>query len=163
MTDPDLTPEIEVQPNAHEWEPDAAKEYYSAQDLTPEAVERLASHIQNTCGCRWRAIAEGQDFTRVYLEVCADRDALSAALKDVRSEYDDFRRESVERERDFARKMGKLEARAEAAEAKLKEAVAVMRYLKSEAWGCAPSFETEFHLDVHAECAAFLASIGNKP
>ena len=85
--------------------------------------------------------------------------ALSAALEDVRSEYDDFRQESAERERDFALKMGKLEARAEAAEAKLQEAVAVMQYLKSVAWGHAPSFETEFHLDVHAECAAFLTSL----
>ena len=29
---------------------------------------------------RWKAIAEGQDFTRVYLETCAERDALRAGL-----------------------------------------------------------------------------------
>ena len=29
---------------------------------------------------RWKAIAEGQDFTRVYLETCAERDALKAEL-----------------------------------------------------------------------------------
>jgi len=44
---------------------------------------------------------------------------LCAALEDVRSEYNEFRQESAERERDFALKMGKLEARAEAAEAEL--------------------------------------------
>ena len=29
---------------------------------------------------RWKAIAEGQDFTRVYLETCAERDSLKAEL-----------------------------------------------------------------------------------
>ena len=28
----------------------------------------------------WKALAEGQDFTRVYLETCAERDALKAEL-----------------------------------------------------------------------------------
>ena len=30
----------------------------------------------------WKALAEGQDFTRVYLETCAERDALRAELAD---------------------------------------------------------------------------------
>ena len=34
MTDPKPTPDLNVEPNAHEWEPAAAKAYYSTQDLT---------------------------------------------------------------------------------------------------------------------------------
>ena len=39
---PDTSPEIQVQPNAHEWEPEAAEKYYSKKDLTPAEAERLA-------------------------------------------------------------------------------------------------------------------------
>ena len=31
---------------------------------------------------QWKGLAEGQDFTRVYLETCAERDALRAELAD---------------------------------------------------------------------------------
>ena len=32
----------------------------------------------------WKALAEGQDFTRVYLETCAERDALKAELAEAK-------------------------------------------------------------------------------
>ena len=84
MTDTDMTPEIEVQSNAHEWEPDAAKEYYSAQDLTaPEAVERynpiaVAPHDVDPYG----AMETDPDGGFVQHE---DYAALSAALESEKS------------------------------------------------------------------------------
>ena len=72
------------------------------QDTSPEAVGRLAKDMQEhmpfgrgAATLRalsaalaemtrrrdyWKALAEGQDFTRVYLETCAERDALKAEL-----------------------------------------------------------------------------------
>ena len=77
------------------------------QDTSPEAVERMAARLctsqQPSIGQRrsiaamlsalsaerdemtrrrdyWKTLAEGQDFTRVYLETCAERDALKAEL-----------------------------------------------------------------------------------
>ena len=77
------------------------------QDTSPEAVGRMAARLctsqQPSIGQRrsiaatlcalsaerdemtrrrdyWKALAEGQDFTRVYLETCAERDALKAEL-----------------------------------------------------------------------------------
>ena len=36
----DISPEIQVQPNGHQWEPEAAEEYYSATALTaPERAK----------------------------------------------------------------------------------------------------------------------------
>ena len=51
-----------------------------------EAAEELRDVLSSTLAemtrrrNRWKAIAEGQDFTRLYLEACAERDALRAEL-----------------------------------------------------------------------------------
>ena len=77
------------------------------QDTSPEAVGRMAARLCTSqqpsirkrrsiaatlCALSaerdemtrrrdyWKALAEGQDFTRVYLETCAERDALKAEL-----------------------------------------------------------------------------------
>ena len=152
------------------------------KDLTaPEAVERLAEKLMapadrfylgygQNAAVTLRALSaalERKKEAAEFWEHCAAitekrAEALDVKLKEAVAEYDDFQKENVQREENFARKIGELEARTEVAENKLQEAVAVMQYLKSEAWGRAPSFETDFHLDVHAECAALLASMGDK-
>ena len=45
------------------------------------------------------------------------------------------------------------------ADVKLKEAVELIEYLKSEAWGYEHLFETGFHADVHSKCEDFLDNL----
>ena len=95
-------------------------------DLTaPEAVERLASHIHKTCGCALGANEEQP--------VAATLRALSAALAAEKAEnatlksavyIDDLTVTGL------ASDKADLKARAEAAEARLKEAVEIMQRVK---------------------------------
>ena len=58
----------------------------------------------------WKGLAEGQDFTRVYLETCAERDALKETLTYCENQW-------AETDRETQAKMLAERKRAEAAEA----------------------------------------------
>jgi len=77
-------------------------------DTSPEAVERLAAHLE---------LQSNPTFTKE--KSAATLRALSAELDELKKEYDEFINSVQVRERVFAAGMGKLEARAEAAEAEL--------------------------------------------
>ena len=149
MHDKDLTPEIEVQSNAHEWEPDAAKEYYST--LTPEAVERLArvierhqtrkrqNHARNP---RYQPPDERYEpIPDTLRALSAERDGLKHAL-DMAWQSN---REHI--------------ARAEAAEARLKEAAEVLRAIYRRM-----DYLEHFDAVINDACETYLTSIeGDKP
>jgi hypothetical protein len=76
-------------------------------DLTPDAVERLAAHIQKMCGCALGANAEQS--------VAATLRALSAALATERARADAWLAEAL----DWRAQVGELSDALKAAEAKL--------------------------------------------
>ena len=86
MTDPDTSPEaVERLAKQH----DLAYPYSIDTAATLRALSAALAEMTRRRD-HWKAIAEGQDFTRVYLETCAERAALkaeNARLRDALSLY----------------------------------------------------------------------------
>jgi uncharacterized membrane protein len=107
-------------------------------DLTPEAVERLASHIQKSCACALGANAEQPvaDTLRALsarlAEVEAERDEMVEVLNSIEVEYGltyngNLWRFWAKKAREVAQRNREYLARAEAAEAKLAKVVDALR------------------------------------
>ena len=86
MTDPDtsqeaverLAQDCDQMQRDHDRETEEARHHHDTAATLRALSAELAEMTRRRN--RWKAIAEGQDFTRVYLETCAERDALRAGL-----------------------------------------------------------------------------------
>ena len=87
MTDQDLTPKaverLVTRYECFDAEPDQEGEWVDYEDYAALAAA-LAEMTRRRD--RWKAIAEGQDFSRVYLDTCAERDAHKARAEALAAE-----------------------------------------------------------------------------